>query len=200
MSWQNWVVSWLARNRIKKPTERQPLFDPIATRINAEKRSMPTPVRLPPDWRIVQADGALPGEWIEPADPDALGDAPPVVFYLHGGGYFFCSPRTHRSITIGLAVHAQARVFALDYRLAPEHPFPAAVHDALAGYRALLAQRIAPSRIVVAGIRRAAGCRWRCWWPCAMPGIRCRPARSCIRRGPISPPPVQAWSRTMLPT
>ncbi|NKA06705.1 alpha/beta hydrolase [Ralstonia solanacearum] len=150
MSWQNWVVSWLARNRIKKPTERLP-FDPIATRVNAETRSMPMPVRLPPDWRIVRADGALPGEWIEPADPDSLGDAPPVVFYLHGGGYFFCSPRTHRSITIGLAVHARARVFALDYRLAPEHPFPAAVLDALAGYRGLLAQRVAPSRIVVAG-------------------------------------------------
>lgn len=150
MSWQNWVVSWLARNRIKKPTERLP-FDPIATRVNAETRSMPMPVRLPPDWRIVRADGALPGEWIEPADSDSLGDAPPVVFYLHGGGYFFCSPRTHRSITIGLAVHARARVFALDYRLAPEHPFPAAVLDALAGYRGLLAQRVAPSRIVVAG-------------------------------------------------
>ena len=80
MSWQNWVVSRMVRNQIKKPTEREP-FDPIATRLHAEKRKMPSPVELPPDWRIVPASGAngdgLTGEWIEPADRD-LHDAAPV--------------------------------------------------------------------------------------------------------------------------
>jgi len=153
MSWQNWVVSRMVRNQVKKPTEREP-FDPIATRLHAEKRKMPSPVELPPDWRIVPALGAhgdgLTGEWIEPADPDLHDDAP-VVLYLHGGGYFFCSPRTHRPITIGLATHARARVCVPDYRLAPEHPFPAPVEDALFTYRTLLAQGVAPSRLVVAG-------------------------------------------------
>lgn len=156
MSWQNWVVSRMVRNQIKKPTEREP-FDPIATRLGAEHRKMPSPVRLPADWRIVPAhaaQGGLTGEWIEPADPgmlDSRGGPAPVVLYLHGGGYFFCSPRTHRPITIGLATHARARVCAPVYRLAPEHPFPAAVEDAVAAYRALLAQGVVPQRMVVAG-------------------------------------------------
>lgn len=149
MSWQNWVVSRMVRNQIKRATEREP-FDPIATRLHAEKRKMPSPVELPADWRIVPANHGLTGEWIEPADPDRHDDAP-VVLYLHGGGYFFCSPRTHRPITIGLATHAGARVCVPDYRLAPEYPFPAPVEDALFTYRALIAQGVAPSRIVVAG-------------------------------------------------
>ena len=131
MSWQNWVVSWMTRNRVKRPTEREP-FDPFATRRNAEIRTLPMPMRMPEDWRVVPANGSrVPGEWIEPADPDAIGDTPPVVLYLHGGGYFFCSPRTHRSITVGLAMHARARVYVPEYRLAPEHPFPAPVEDAV---------------------------------------------------------------------
>ena len=151
MSWQNWVVSWMTRNRVKRPTEREP-FDPFATRRNAEIRTLPMTMRMPEDWRVVPANGSrVPGEWIEPADPDAIGDTPPVVLYLHGGGYFFCSPRTHRSITVGLAMHARARVYVPEYRLAPEHPFPAPVEDAVHVYRTLLGQGIAPSRIVVAG-------------------------------------------------
>ena len=150
MSWQNWVVSWKVRRQIKRPTEREP-FDPVATRIGAEKRTMPSPVELPSDWRIVPARSGLTGEWIEPADLDMLDDPPPVVLYLHGGGYFFCSPRTHRPITIGLATHARSRVHVPDYRLAPEHPFPAAIEDALASYRTLLAHGVSPAQIVVAG-------------------------------------------------
>lgn len=149
MSWQNWVISRMVRNQVKKPTERE-RFDPIATRLHAEQRKMPRPVELPPDWRIVPANHGLTGEWIEPADPDLHAEAP-VVLYLHGGGYFFCSPRTHRPITIGLATHARSRVCVPDYRLAPEHPFPAPVEDALFTYRTLLAQGVAPSRMVVAG-------------------------------------------------
>lgn len=112
---------------------------------------MPSPVELPSDWRIVPARSGLTGEWIEPADLDMLDDPPPVVLYLHGGGYFFCSPRTHRPITIGLATHARSRVHVPDYRLAPEHPFPAAIEDALASYRTLLAHGVSPAQIVVAG-------------------------------------------------
>src|SRR5690606_35303640 len=59
--------------------------------------------------------------------------------YLHGGAYCVGSPVTHRAITAQLALRCRARVFAADYRLAPEHPFPAAVDDAVAAYRGLLA-------------------------------------------------------------
>jgi acetyl esterase/lipase len=59
------------------------------------------------------------------------------MLYLHGGGYFACSPQTHRSITGAYAIRGLS-VFTPDYRLAPEHPFPAALEDALAVYRAML--------------------------------------------------------------
>ena len=74
-----------------------------------------------------------------------------MILYLHGGGYCFCSPLTHRGVAAALAREADARAFSLAYRLAPEHPFPAAVDDALAAYRELLDEGVAPERIVVAG-------------------------------------------------
>lgn len=74
-----------------------------------------------------------------------------VVLYLHGGGYCIGSPATHRSITTRLAWLTGASVFAADYRLAPEHPCPAAIDDVVAAYRGLLATGSTPDRIVLAG-------------------------------------------------
>ena len=90
--------------------------------------------------------GGVPGEWLRPVERATVG----TLLYLHGGGYFACSPQTHRPITCGLAQRGLA-VFAPDYRLAPEHPFPAAVNDAVAAYRGLLAGGIAPQSIAIAG-------------------------------------------------
>ncbi len=88
------------------------------------------------------------GEWITHS---AAGDGR-VLLYLHGGGYVSGSPATHRTITARLAQEAEARVFALDYRLAPEHPFPAALEDAWAAYWWLITeQQVEPAQIVVAG-------------------------------------------------
>jgi acetyl esterase/lipase len=88
------------------------------------------------------------GEWIL---AHARPFSPRVVLYLHGGGYAGGSPAMYRSVTTAFARRCDARVFALDYRLAPEHPFPAALDDATAAYRWLLAQGIDASQIVVAG-------------------------------------------------
>jgi acetyl esterase/lipase len=91
--------------------------------------------------------GGVPGEWVRaPATP---ADAP-VLLYLHGGGYFACSPKSHRTITAAYAQRGFS-VFAPDYRLAPEHPFPAAVDDAHAVWNALLAQGHTPETMVVSG-------------------------------------------------
>jgi monoterpene epsilon-lactone hydrolase len=102
----------------------------------------------PPDikCRPVSANG-VPGEWIEApgADPGR------AVLYLHGGGYVMGSLKSHRDLMGRIARAAQARVLGLDYRLAPEHPFPAAVEDGLAGYRFLLSQGFQPSRVAIAG-------------------------------------------------
>jgi epsilon-lactone hydrolase len=97
--------------------------------------------------RISQARVGCLGEWVEV--PGVPTDAP-VMLYLHGGGYVVCSPRTHRPITAFFA-RAGFRVFCPDYRMAPEHPFPAAIDDALSAYEGLLSRGVRPSMIVVAG-------------------------------------------------
>jgi len=91
--------------------------------------------------------GGVPAEWALASN--ARDDR--VVLYLHGGGYVIGSVRTHRSITGNISRAAAARVLSVDYRLAPEHPHPAAVEDAVAAYRHLLDQSIDPGRIAIAG-------------------------------------------------
>jgi acetyl esterase/lipase len=73
------------------------------------------------------------------------------VLFLHGGAYAVGSFRNYGHFTWRLGKAARARVVALDYRMAPEHPYPAALDDALAGYRWLLAQGTDPKRVLVAG-------------------------------------------------
>ncbi|WP_293907303.1 alpha/beta hydrolase [Phenylobacterium sp.] len=74
-----------------------------------------------------------------------------AILYLHGGAYTAGSPRSHRPLVARLAEAARANAVAADYRLGPEHRFPAAVEDAVAVYRALLAGGTEPGQIVVAG-------------------------------------------------
>jgi len=88
-----------------------------------------------------------PAEWLTP--PGARPNT--VVLYLHGGGYVIGSPRSHRHLAAAVARAGAARALLLDYRLAPEHPFPAALDDAVAAYEWLLGQGLDPRRIVVAG-------------------------------------------------
>ncbi len=89
------------------------------------------------------------GEWLT---PDNLRDQQSVILYFHGGGYVSCSPGSHRAITANLARLTGQRVFAVDYRLAPEHPFPAAIDDAEAAYDWLVHnQGVPPLRVTFAG-------------------------------------------------
>ena len=102
----------------------------------------------PPEVKVERVNApAVPAEWLRPpsAEPGR------VVLYLHGGGYVIGSPRSHRHLAAAIAGAAGASALLLDYRLAPEHPYPAAVEDATAAYRWLLDQAIAPERIVIAG-------------------------------------------------
>ena len=91
--------------------------------------------------------GGVSAEWI--SAPGATPDR--VILYLHGGGYVVGSINTHRAMVSRIARASDARALAIDYRLAPEHPFPAAVDDTLAAYRWLLAQGYKPNKIVIAG-------------------------------------------------
>ena len=91
--------------------------------------------------------GGVAAEWT--VTPQA--DPARVVLFLHGGGYIAGSLLSHRHLVAEIGRQARARTLALDYRLAPEHPFPAALEDAVAAYRFLLAQGLAPERIALAG-------------------------------------------------
>jgi epsilon-lactone hydrolase len=82
--------------------------------------------------------------------PDA-GASSSVILYLHGGSHVVGSPRTALGLTAGLAVRTGIPGISLDYRLAPEHPFPADVEDVVAAYRELLEQGQAPGSIAFAG-------------------------------------------------
>ncbi|HEY1990375.1 MAG TPA: alpha/beta hydrolase [Acidimicrobiales bacterium] len=91
--------------------------------------------------------GGRPAEWLT---PDGVGrDA--AVLYFHGGGYCGGSLNSHRDLAARIAIASGCAVVTLDYRLGPEDPFPAAVDDAVASYRQLVADGIRPERLVVAG-------------------------------------------------
>ncbi len=94
----------------------------------------------------VSANG-VPAEWTSApgADPTR------AILYLHGGGYVIGSLDSHRHVASEIARDTGGRTLALHYRLSPEHPFPAPVEDAVAGYRYLLAQGIPPGKIAIAG-------------------------------------------------
>jgi epsilon-lactone hydrolase len=138
-SWQSYVVHPVLRVFVKRKLEKA--FTPYDARAAFG--------RYPPQSVAgvtfsAAREGDVPGEWARGA-----GQLAGVMLYMHGGGYFACSPATHRPITGGFALHG-FRVFAPGYRLAPENPFPAAIEDALAAYRALLAVHD-PGTLVVAG-------------------------------------------------
>ena len=111
-----------------------------AARDKSSKRMFPAP----PGVSVQPAQlGGCPGEWLRPAGAAAN----TVLLYLHGGAYITGSCHTHRGLAGHLAQSAGLDCFLLDYRLAPEHPFPAAVEDAQAAYLALHKQD--PARTIV---------------------------------------------------
>ena len=94
----------------------------------------------------VDVDG-VPGEWVtaSSADPGR------ILYYLHGGGYTIGSIKSHRELVSRLSRAAAARALLVEYRLAPENRFPAALEDALTGYRWLISNGADPARMVIAG-------------------------------------------------
>jgi monoterpene epsilon-lactone hydrolase len=91
--------------------------------------------------------GGIDGEWFVPK-----GKTPQrVVLYIHGGGFVTGSSRTHAEMLMRLAIAADARIYAPNYRLAPEHRYPAQIDDCRAVYQALLADGIRPESLIIAG-------------------------------------------------
>lgn len=122
------------------PVENRAMWERIGAEVIAPQ--------VPEGTRVDAVDiGEMAAEWVSASD--AASDR--VVLYLHGGAYAVCSPRTHRALAAGLSQASLARVLVLDYRRAPEHPFPAAAEDAHAGYRWLLNEGFDPAKLAVAG-------------------------------------------------
>lgn len=100
----------------------------------------------------------VPAEWVEQTRKPSRR----VLVYLHGGAYAVGAPRVYRELCARLALRLPARVLSVDYRLAPEHPFPAAIEDSVAVYRALLERGIAAADIVLAGDSAGGGLSLAC--------------------------------------
>ncbi|MFZ5617260.1 MAG: alpha/beta hydrolase [Pseudomonadota bacterium] len=134
-------------NRYIRSTFRKiplPDIDSAKLRETVESRVLPF---LPKGIDREEITAPVRGEWLRPLkiEPGR------TILYLHGGGYVFGSPRTHRPITYALAIAAKAPVFSAAYRLAPEHPCPAAIEDALAAWNWLVASGTRPEEIYVGG-------------------------------------------------
>lgn len=110
--------------------------------------------KIAPGTRVERTDaGGGPADWISAAAPAGA----PTILHFHGGAYVFASAQTHRGFVSQILAQSGGRALVLDYRLAPEHPFPAALDDAFAAYRWLLAQAVPPGQIAFAGESAGAG-------------------------------------------
>ena len=137
-------LKWIIKALRENSPEEEPSIEEM--RANLEALSLFFPLAEDITCEPVHV-GEIPGEWVV-----ALGERDNrVVLYLHGGGYVMGSINTHREMVSHISREAKARVLIINYRLAPEHPFPAAVEDSTAAFRWLLKEGVSPGRIVVAG-------------------------------------------------
>jgi len=113
-------------------------FDQIASMVRVPKDATCEPVSA----------GGVPAEWI--SVPDSIPEK--ILLYFHGGGYVAGSLNSHREYAVRLARASKTRVLLIDYRLAPEHSFPAALEDAVEAYRWLISsEQILPKNLVIGG-------------------------------------------------
>jgi len=147
LSLQSRILSLLLRWQFKRrPAEDDDEFVRIARELMTDPRRIPR--HTPPDILLKEVEqNGVRGEWVLPANTKTE----TVVVYFHGGGYIGGSVATYRRTTFALARALHARVFAVEYRLAPEHRFPCAVEDGLAAYRHVLEQEGSASRIAFIG-------------------------------------------------
>lgn len=127
-------INFALRHSVKRGLAKSKTPQDVRRVFNSARAFPPRGVRFTP-----ATLGGVPGEWVEADKVPATG----ALLYLHGGGYVGMSPRTHRAIT-GAFARRGLRVFAADYRLAPENVFPAALDDATAAWTALRAAAQGP--------------------------------------------------------
>jgi monoterpene epsilon-lactone hydrolase len=154
LSWQAMILNGFFRLTMKRQLKKPLNLE----RLRAMTRNPPrSALAVPAGYQVdsLQSDQGLEFD-VAAISPLPGGSPFIIVLYLHGGGYLFGSPKTHRQVLIAMAKAFKAPVYGLDYRLAPEHPFPAAVEDAAKAYEWLLA-RHPNAEIVLAGDSAGAG-------------------------------------------
>ena len=171
LSMKAWKLSRSKRRHtsMAKVRSRLRLIEPVVPRPPSGTRST-----------AIDVDGI---KAIEILVPEARTDR--HVLYFHGGGYAFGTESLVRDFTWRLGIATGGIVLYFDYRLAPEHPFPAAVEDAAKVFR-WLAARMNPDRIAFIGDSPAAGSSWPHCTRCATRDLNCRARRLRFRPGPIS--------------
>ena len=142
--------SYLWRVILKISSNYDKPIDKLREKLVKDTRFLKPPknVQITP----VNAAG-VPAEWLTP--PRSIPNK--VMIFLHGGGYVMGSPSTHRSLIARLATTLGVRALSVDYRLAPEHPFPSALEDSLTAYHWVIKQGVSPENIVIAGDSAGAG-------------------------------------------
>lgn len=144
MSWQLKAMRVFLRSVVRRSLRRQP--DSISARRWFERGAWLNARGKP--WRVFNPDdlNGIPALW---SIPPSHGQ--PLIVYFHGGGYVMGNPRTHAALGANLTRRTGLPVCLPDYRLAPEHPFPAAFEDAVQVWHALLARGHDPAQIVIGG-------------------------------------------------
>lgn len=141
------VAAMLSKNKIASTTE----VTVESMRANMEQMQsalVPLQGATIEALNIVTASRMMPARWHTMPNSSAA----KTVLYLHGGGYVLGSLDTHQELMVRLAQATSTRVLGIDYRLAPEHPFPAGLEDAMAAYRWLIKeQQVAANSITIAG-------------------------------------------------
>jgi len=121
----------LHRNGVEFQSNQMQKQSPFMTNVKIE------PIKLdgvPAEWEIVP--GAMEHK---------------VILYIHGGGYIMGSPNFTRLISVRLGIATKARILSIDYRLAPEHPYPQGIEDCISSYKWLLSRRFDPKNIIISG-------------------------------------------------
>ncbi|MEM7364164.1 MAG: alpha/beta hydrolase [Pseudomonadota bacterium] len=138
------IANFIMKHMVKRTLARVTDIESMQSRFGA------TPINdtVPEGYALESEDiSGISCEWI--SGPDSRDDR--VILYLHGGGYVVGSPSAYRDLAARLCSETGMRVLVPDYRLAPAHPFPAAVEDASTIYRYLLSAGISPDALAVAG-------------------------------------------------
>jgi monoterpene epsilon-lactone hydrolase len=155
LSWQGRILQVVlsVRQMIRKVVVKKVIDEKfiIEKRANEERLAGRFTTLAPIKSETLVINQTIPAEWISCLSDEAPELNGPIIYYVHGGAYTGGSIISHRALCGNLAYIAQARVLIINYRLAPEHPYPAALEDVLAVYQWLLDSSVSPKKVIMAG-------------------------------------------------